>query len=448
MVELQKAHHMDYWKNHVTDPWVLRTMSLGYRLQFRHRPPLSCYPKETVVLDIVHASILLKEKSILFPAQRIQFIGMVLDSCTMMASLPKVRVQAIVTLIGSLKLGKRVRYLVLLRLMGLLTAAAQVVALGKLYLRRFQVWVMSLRLDSVHHRHVKVHITKECLVALRPWCSRRVRREVLTTDASAAGWGAVWRHRWVQGTWSVDHAREHINVRELRAVKLGLEFFLPYLNGRHVLVRSDNLTTVYHINHYGGTRSKPLLDLAEELWMWAHKRFLSLQAVHLAGTSNQTADVLSRHSLSPNHWRLHPEIIGKIWKRFGQEKVDLFASSDTTHCSLWFSEHDQDSPLGQDALAHDWPRVLLYAFPPLPLLHSLLVRIREESHIVLLVAPRWPRQPWFPLMISLLRGVPWELPARKDLLSQLGGQVWHPQPEFLRLWLWPLGPTRTLLHVL
>ncbi|XP_062843308.1 uncharacterized protein LOC134302204 [Trichomycterus rosablanca] len=267
------------------------------------------------------------------------------------------------------------------------------------------------------------------------------RREVVTTDASTSGWGAVWKHRWVQGIWSASQAREHINFQELCAVKLALEFFLPSLQGRHVLVRTDNLSTVYHINHYGGTRSRTLLNLAKELWTWAHPKFLSLQAVHLAGMANGTADALSRQSLSPSRWRLHPEVVHLIWEKFGQARVDLFASSDTTHCPLWFSAHQWDSPLGQDALAHDWPKELLFAFPPLPLLPALLGRVQEEGHKVLLVAPRWPRQPWFPWLLSLLQGAPWELPLRKDLLSQLKGQVWHPRPEFLQLWLWPLGPT-------
>ncbi|MEQ2201798.1 hypothetical protein XENOCAPTIV_018307 [Xenoophorus captivus] len=31
------------------------------------------------------------------------------------------------------------------------------------------------------------------------------------------------------------------------------------------------------------------------------------------------------------------------------------------------------------------------------------------------------------------------LPPRRDLLSQLGGRIWHPDPQRLRLWASPLG---------
>jgi len=43
-------------------------------------------------------------------------------------------------------------------------------------------------------------------------------------------------------------------------------------------------------------------------------------------------------------------------------QVDLFALENTTHCPLWFAQMEASSPLGQDALSHDWPDCLLYAF--------------------------------------------------------------------------------------
>ncbi len=42
---------------------------------------------------------------------------------------------------------------------------------------------------------------------------------------------------------------------------------------------------------------------------------------------------------------------------------------------------------------------------------------------------QWPGRVWFPDLISLLDGPPLELPVRKDLLSQAGGSIFHPQPE-------------------
>ncbi len=58
----------------------------------------------------------------------------------------------------------------------------------------------------------------------------------------------------------------------------------------------------------------------------------------------------------------------------------------------------------------------------------------RDRVLLLLIAPRWPGRVWFPDLISLLDGPPLVLPIRKDLLSQAGGSIFHPQPELWKLW--------------
>lgn len=389
-------------------------------------------------------------KSSLIPSQRVVFIGVVLDSVMMRASPSPQRVDDILNLVSRVQRGTRLTYGLFLRLLGKLTAASSVIPLGLLSLRPLQVWVNGLGLDPRRHQGRMVVASGKCLRSLKPWRSRAYlssgvplgslpsRREVVVTDASLSGWGAVWNHRTVRGTWSPQQKSEHINVLELRAVHLALMYFLPFLEGRHVLVRSDNTSTVYHVNHQGGTRSGHSLREAQRLLRWASPRLASLRAMHLPGVQNTAADMLSRGKPPPGEWRLNPAVVQMIWERYGRADVDLFASETSTHCPLWFSLSGPTGPLGQDALAHSWPDSLLYAFPPIPLLMLTLHRIDRCNHTVLLVAPHWPGRIWFPLICQLLNGVPWPLPLRQDLLSQLGGSIWHPHPDRLQLHVWPL----------
>ncbi len=53
------------------------------------------------------------------------------------------------------------------------------------------------------------------------------------------------------------------------AVCRACQFFLPDLIGCHVLIRSDNMSMVFYINHQGGLFSKRLLILVERLLEWA-----------------------------------------------------------------------------------------------------------------------------------------------------------------------------------
>ncbi len=48
----------------------------------------------------------------------------------------------------------------------------------------------------------------------------------------------------------------HINCLELRAVFLALMHFLPVLGKHQIIVRTDNMVVVSHLNHQGGSRSR------------------------------------------------------------------------------------------------------------------------------------------------------------------------------------------------
>ncbi len=181
-------------------------------------------------------------------------------------------------------------------------------------------------------------------------------------------------------------------------------------------------------------------QLARHLLLWSRKHLRSLRAIHIPGLLNRTADELSRAAL-PGEWRLHPQTVQLIWRRFGLAQVDPFASPETSHCQLFYSL--TEGTLGTDALAHSWPRGLRkYAFPPVSLLAQTLCKVREEEEQILLVAPYWPTRTWFPELMLLVTAPPWQIPLRKDLLPQRRGTLWHPRPDLWKLHVWSLDGTR------
>ncbi len=263
------------------------------------------------------------------------------------------------------------------------------------------------------------------------------RRHMITTDASMTGWGAVFEGRPASGEWEEEFLFWHINCLELRAVFLALKCFLPVLGEHHVIVRTDNMAVVSHINRQGGSRSRTLDRLARHLLLWSQDKFLSLRAVHVPGVLNLAADFLSRQKLKPGEWMLNRQTVSQIWDLFGKAEVDLFASQESSQCPLWFSL-SFPTTLGIDAFAHPWPNVSLYAFPPIKLIPAVLCRVKVSGARLLLIAPFWPSQTWFSELTPLLYRPPWEIPIRRDLLSQLQGKIWHPQPELWKLWVWPI----------
>ncbi len=75
------------------------------------------------------------------------------------------------------------------------------------------------------------------------------------------------------------------------------------------------------------------------------------------------------------------------------------------------------------------------------ILPLVLYKIREEGALVTLIAPNWSNQPWFPDLTELLVALPWPIPIRRDLLSQVNGSVWHPN---LELWMAASGISEEL----
>ncbi len=98
----------------------------------------------------------------------------------------------------------------------------------------------------------------------------------------------------------------------------------------------------------------------------------------------------SRRAVLPGEWRLHPQRVQLIWRRFGLAQVDLFASLEISHCQLFYSLTEET--LGLDALAHSWPRGLRkYALPPVSLLPQTLCKIREDDCLPLPLKSMWLR---------------------------------------------------------
>ncbi len=66
------------------------------------------------------------------------------------------------------------------------------------------------------------------------------------------GWGTVFEGRPARGEWTGEFLSWDINCLVLRAVFLALINFLPVLGKHHVIVRTDNMAIVSHINCQGG----------------------------------------------------------------------------------------------------------------------------------------------------------------------------------------------------
>ncbi|KAJ1152752.1 hypothetical protein NDU88_005527 [Pleurodeles waltl] len=243
-------------------------------------------------------------KSHLEPSQRLLFIGAVLDTTLGRAFPPPQRIQDIQDLVPMFRNGAVVPVLKVLRLLGLFASCILLVTHARWHMRALQ-WCLR-RQWSQHRGDLEgtVKISRDAAVDLKWWIASNNLSQgkpfqqsppvaTVITDASTLGWGAHLGDLEIKGLWSPEEQIFHINLLELRAVRLALKAFLPSLRGQSVQVLTDNTTTMWYINKQGGVGSYLLCREALRLWSWAKDHRICLIANHLAGVLNVRADSLT-----------------------------------------------------------------------------------------------------------------------------------------------------------
>ena len=271
----------------------------------------------------------------------------------------------------------------------------------------------------------------------------------LYSDASIEGWGATLEKKKISGLWSAEEKSHHINVLELKAVKLALLKTQNLVAGKTVAVMMDNLTALSYIRKQGGLQSKTLLSVARDLLMWTESKNITLKPAFVPGDLNVIADSLSRSGqILKKEWILHQEVCQKIWDLWGYPFWDLFATRDTFRLRRYVSPTIDQQAAGVDAMLMDWSNKTSYAFPPFNLLPHILKKLQQsENARMILIAPFWPRQAWFGNLCLMLTEAPRRLPARPDLLRQPYITANHKGLKVLALTAWSLSSVRSETEV-
>ncbi|XP_078539703.1 uncharacterized protein LOC144824504 [Lissotriton helveticus] len=264
-----------------------------------------------------------------------------------------------------------------------------------------------------------------------------VPQVVLTADTSLTGWGAHLLQYTVQGLWTIKQKTLHINHLELLAICLALKAFQKYLYNKAVLIRTDNMTTMYYIQKQGGTHSPQLSHLAQSIWRWAIPKNIFVLAEHLPGKDNQIADLLSRHSQQLHEWEIHPQALQPFFQEWGHPEIDLFATNENSKCHYFAARVPH--PLSQrNAIWMNWSGRFAYAFPPAPLIPLVARKLRQQSLTMILVAPTWARQPWFTTFLELSVVPHQRMRLSPHLLTQNHGEIRPPDPNQMNLAIWLL----------
>ena len=394
------------------DDWLVQSSSRESLLQDLH-----------VVLDLCRdlGIVINLEKSNLVPSQVVQYLGVVIDAQSFVASPSPDRITRLRLTAGEFLSSADPPAGVWLSLLGMLSSLSHLVPGGWLRMRSLQL-CLHQSWDRVD-QSTQIPWSQDCLRDLRWWLhlpclSQGVSPDLdFWSDASDVGWGAHLGLLTASGLWSLEESQLSINARELLAVSRGLLHFQSSLVGKTVSVFCDNSTAVAYLRKEGGTRSPYLNSLAQGILRWSESLSVRLAPQFIPGSLNVLADTLSRpHQLPHTEWSLNPEVFRSL-RRQWPAQIDLFATSENHQCSIYFSPFRVPLAAGTDAFLQSWDGLQAYAFPPWSIIPKVLAKLRESRGTELtLVAPYWPQRTWFPDVLHLSLAPPVALPARPGLL--------------------------------
>ena len=300
------------------------------------------------------------KKSDLFPAQKFTFIGMEFLTQHNLVRVPADRVQNLILTIKKIMSAKHVSARTFLSLLGKLSAAADLVLLGRLHLRPLQMCLLSVWKPHILPLDHPISINGMIRSHLQWWINP-IRFETgtsihppdpkffLYTDASHYGWGAHLEPTTLSfhGRWTENQSQLHINMLEMMAIRLALKQAKTFIHHSCIMISTDNTTVVSYINKQGGTHSP---NLCVEVWKilnWCLEQDIVIRVRHIPGKFNILADRLSRLDKPiKTEWSLDQTVANSVFQMLNFPNVDLFATRFNHRLPLYVSPVQSTSDRG------------------------------------------------------------------------------------------------------
>lgn len=370
------------------------------------------------------------DKSNFVPKQVIVFLGFEINSVNMSVKLTPSKIENLKALLSdTITRAHHIRIKSIAKVIGHMISSLPGVQFGPLHYRYLEMEkIYALKLSKGNFDDF-MSVSSEGLSDLNWWLrnldiSYNVITHppvdiVISSDASLKGWGAVCKEETTGGRWTPSEAEYHINVLELMAAYFAIKCFYNSLKNKHVKIMVDNTTAVAVINKMGTCHSRICNSIAIQIWDFCVLHDIWLTAAHTPGCDNVEADRASREFHNRDtEWKLNQSLLSNaiITLNFHPD-IDLFASRLNKQYNKYVAYKPDPEAMAVDAFTLSWAKMNFYCFPPFSCIPKVLQKIQTEKARGILVAPMWPTQPWYPILMSLLVKEPVVLKPAMNLLS-------------------------------
>ena len=231
------------------------------------------------------------EKSSLVPNQVINHLGFLWNSKQMSISLPVEKISKIKHFCS--QFSECVSLRKISALLGMLVNSSNGFSFAPLHYRALQLCFIE-GLKNCHSWDDYIYLKNNSLLDLKWWINCKPENLkpvsiipfkpdlILHTDASMSGWGSSLSNGdFISGKWSPNDKIKHINYLELKAIIFSVNHFINFLKNKSLLIKCDNISSVFYVNKKGGTHSEDLCLLALDLWNILLNNNISCVASHI-----------------------------------------------------------------------------------------------------------------------------------------------------------------------
>ena len=197
--------------------------------------------------------------------------------------------------------------------------------------------------------------------------------------------------------WSVEEAQKSSSYRELKAISLGLESFLPLVKGHTIKWYTDN-QSVSRIVEVGSMK-KDLQRLALRIFSMCLLNCITLEVEWIPRSANDRADFLSR-VVDYDDWRVNRDYFLLAEEKWGPHSVDRFANHENTQLPRFNSRFWCPGTEAVDAFSVSWAGENNWLVPPIFLIPRVLNHMVALGGRATLVVPAWPSAPFWPLIFT------------------------------------------------
>lgn len=369
------------------------------------------------------------QKSELEPSTERKYLGFIFNSEKQTIAIPGTRRQKLYSLVSKIAKKSACTIRDFASMIGSLNSICPAVRYGLLYTKKFEREKYLALLAAGGAYGAKMVLDAALKEDFNWWLgvlSDNSQANVIRTecyaceifsDASLTGWGASCGDKRARGWWSDEERILHINALEIKAAYNALRCFASGLRDCEILLRIDNTTAIAYVNRFGSVQFPRLSELARDIWQWCEDRHIFVFASYIASAENIYADAESRRVDTDTEWSLSDEAFNEITREWGPFEVDLFASALNAKCNIYVSWLPDPGSWLVDAFTLSWSDLFFYCFPPFILIPRILRKIIDDRAEGVIVVPRWPSQPWFPLFKQMLISSPIIFKPSETLLS-------------------------------